>query len=120
MTESGGKYLQQIGGPALGLFQMEPATHDDIWDNYLKYRTDIRQRLSHVLAPSPLKVYQLRTNLLYAAMMCRIHYWRVPEPLPDVDDIEGMANYHKIHYNSIYGKADPAKFARLLKQHIEV
>jgi hypothetical protein len=28
------KYRRQIQGPALGYYQMEPATHDDIWNNY--------------------------------------------------------------------------------------
>ena len=32
-----GTYLYQINGPALGIYQMEPATHDDIILNYLKY-----------------------------------------------------------------------------------
>ena len=37
--ESHLKYVKQLGdGPALGLFQMEPATHDDIWANYLRFR----------------------------------------------------------------------------------
>jgi len=32
------KYRRQMGGgPARGYFQMEPATHDDIWDNYLQF-----------------------------------------------------------------------------------
>ncbi len=31
-------YTHQIGGPALGYFQMEPATHDDCWTNYLDNR----------------------------------------------------------------------------------
>ena len=30
--------VQMGGGPALGYFQMEPATHDDIWANFLRYR----------------------------------------------------------------------------------
>jgi hypothetical protein len=33
-----GTYFRQIGGgPALGVFQMEPDTEIDIWDNYLRY-----------------------------------------------------------------------------------
>jgi hypothetical protein len=32
-------YLRQLGnGPALGLFQMEPATHNDIWVNFLRWK----------------------------------------------------------------------------------
>ncbi len=28
-----GYYIKQVDGPALGIWQMEPATHDDIWEN---------------------------------------------------------------------------------------
>ena len=39
-TESwAGTYIKQIkNGPALGVYQMEPATHDDIVINYLNHR----------------------------------------------------------------------------------
>ena len=33
-----GTYLKQNGnGPALGIYQMEPNTHKDIWIHYLNY-----------------------------------------------------------------------------------
>ena len=36
VTESRLKYLKQLGkGPALGIFQMEPFTHNDIWRTHL-------------------------------------------------------------------------------------
>ena len=38
-----GTYLHQVGGPALGVFQIEPATHTDIWENYLLYRGELRE-----------------------------------------------------------------------------
>lgn len=34
----GGRYLSQIRGPARGIYQMEPATHDDLWRHYLPPR----------------------------------------------------------------------------------
>jgi hypothetical protein len=38
LQESGLIYRRQLNnGPALGLFQMEPATHDDIWADFLTY-----------------------------------------------------------------------------------
>ena len=41
LQESRLTYLHQLGGgPALGLFQMEPGTHDDIWTNYLWNRPE--------------------------------------------------------------------------------
>ncbi len=30
-----------LGGPALSFFQMESATHNDIWENFLKYRAKL-------------------------------------------------------------------------------
>ena len=37
--ESNFKYLEQLsGGPGIGLGQMEPATHDDLWSNWLSRR----------------------------------------------------------------------------------
>ena len=30
-----GKYIKQVNGPALGLFQMEPVTHDDLYKNFI-------------------------------------------------------------------------------------
>ena len=38
IQESHLQYLKQLGGgPALGVIQMEPATHEDIWDNWLLF-----------------------------------------------------------------------------------
>ena len=36
----GAEYLHQINGLALGIYQMEPRTHDDNWENYLAYHYD--------------------------------------------------------------------------------
>lgn len=97
-------YLSQLGaGPALGLWQIEPATHEDIWENYLTYRPE---RAKAVLAAAGVPDYVgtppaewLIFNLRYSAAMCRVHYVRVPAPLPDEDDVEAMGKYWKRYYN---------------------
>src|SRR6056300_1676988 len=44
IQESRLTYLKQIGGgPALGLYQIEPATHHDLYANYLSYRPLLRE-----------------------------------------------------------------------------
>jgi hypothetical protein len=105
IQESGLKYVHQIQGPALGLFQMEPATHDDIWENFLKYKSF--DGLGIRRAPE-----MLMGDLWYAAMMCRIHYYRVKEPLPEPGDLEGMAAYWKVHYNTYQGAGKPHDYIR--------
>lgn len=111
--ESGLVALHQIGGgPALGLWQMEPETHEDIWENYLAFRTPLRTKL-HELTPSwPDLREQLITNLAYGAAMCRLKYLRDKAPLPDKNDIAGMAAIHKRVYNTADGATKPGEFVK--------
>lgn len=108
LVESGAQYLKQNGGPALGLFQMEPTTEQDIWKNYLAYQPDLATKMRALLAPGE-TTPQLVWNLAYAAAMCRLKYKRAPEALPAATDAAGMAAYHKQIYNSPLGAANPAK-----------
>lgn len=102
----GGTYLHQIGGPALGIYQMEPATYNDIWENWIKNNKSLCLQLLHlfdapVMPPEDRLVYDIR----FATAMARIHYARVPEPLPKANDIPGIWAYYKTHYNTSAGKA---------------
>ncbi len=42
-------------------------------------------------------------NLYFAAAMCRLRYWDVPERLPDADDVRALARYWKRWYNTEQG-----------------
>lgn len=105
LVESKAEYLRQIRGPALGLWQMEPATHDDIWDNYLKYQRDLALRVDELTTPAAVThgAAELVGNLYYGAAMCRVLYRRVREPLPSERDAAGMAAYWKRFYNTELG-----------------
>ena len=41
--------------------------------------------------------------------MCRVHYLRVRESLPQSSDINALAQYWKVHYNTIHGKGTVQK-----------
>lgn len=118
LTESGNMhYLHQLGqGPAKGIYQMEPRTHADIWDNYLKYKQELRREVLSFLAPVPEPVDQLITNLAYATVMCRIHYLRVKAPLPLSTDLNAMGEYWKKYYNTELGKGQAYTFVRHLRE----
>ena len=118
-TESDlGKFRKQIGGgPALGIFQMEPLTHDDIWDNYLRYRTDIVDKIK-VINDNP--IYEdLEYNDAYATAMCRIHYYRSSMLMPNADDIEAMAHMWKVVYNTKLGKGTEEKFIEKYNKYVK-
>lgn len=105
-----GEYLYQLeGGPARGIFQMEPKTLDDIWNNFLQYRVD----LTFIVSSSCLESMddeELVWNMKYAIIMARIHYLRAPEALPSKDDVDGMAKYWKKHWNTEDGKGTVQEF----------
>lgn len=108
LTESGLKYIHQIGGgPAQGVYQMEPETERDIWNNFLLYRPELSEKVSGLMSDMP---QNLIGNLYYATAMCRVHYLRVPERLPDADDAEAMAQYWKQFYNTEDGKGELIDF----------
>lgn len=94
-----GRYLHQVGGPALGIYQMEPATCHDIYDNYLKYRPELAKKVA-LFGGS---YRDLPGNLYYATAMARVHYLRRPEELPSAMDERGLAQFWKDHYNTHLG-----------------
>jgi len=123
LVESNLTYIAQLKGPALGLWQMEPATHNDIWKNYLSGKPDLARRIIHACAVRThdadvfnVDVETLVYNLRYAAAMCRIHYRRVPTALPAANDFDALANYWKDHYNTRLGSGQPAHFIARMAQ----
>jgi hypothetical protein len=106
-TESkGGTYLRQIKGPALGIFQMEPFTYNDIWQNYIRKKNDISLLLgTHFNAFSMPDERRMIHDLFFATAMARIFYLRIPAKLPNKEDIDGIWEYYKEYYNTEHGKA---------------
>jgi hypothetical protein len=113
--ESGGfKWLvQRDGGPARGLWQIEPATLKDIIDRYLHKPKHV-ERFSHVMAltgTAPTREEQLVTNLAFACAIARVRYAMSPDPLPAVaDDIESLARIWKRVYNTHIGAGSISEF----------
>lgn len=104
-----GSDLKQIGGPALGIYQIEPATLESIKEDYLSYRPMTRQAAEQFASPEPWR-RQLITSLTFASVIARLVYWRRPEAMPHHDDLQGLANYYKQHFNTPAGKGSPEKF----------
>lgn len=102
-----GYYIKQVGGPARGIFQMEPDTEKDIWENFLFFKQGLQDKMYKLgyMHPNPeLLVYDLR----YQILMARLHYRRVPYALPT--STVGQARYWKVHYNTVAGKGTVEKY----------
>ena len=114
--ESAGlKHSRQIGGgPGLGYFQIEPATDRDVWNNYLGSRPKLVRLVLPLQWPWATSSHHLVWNFAYAAAIARLVYWRKPEPLPDADDIEGLAQYWGRFYQT---SNDPEKIAKFVSDY---
>lgn len=111
MHESGLRYLYQVGGgPALGLWQMEPATHDDIFANFLRYDAGLLNSIS-LHYPRWRGSELLATDLCYAATMCAVHYRRrLKIDRADVARTPDLlADLWKQYYNTATGKGTVAQ-----------
>lgn len=115
--ESGFRALDQITGrndrtlgPAYGLWQIEPATLDDLHQNFLRFRPSLAARLRGLAADWPSPAMQLATNLAYAAAVARLIYYRSPVRLAQSGDVEGHARVWKQVYNTERGKGRPEQF----------
>lgn len=112
-----GTYWRQIKGPARGIFQMEPATEQDIWVNFLAYKQPLLKLLKDLLGPANFNFPALQWNLAYQIAMARVHYFRVKKPLPLIGatgnwshkEVMQLAEYWKDHYNTSAGKGTPKK-----------
>ena len=80
IVESGLTYIRQWGdGPALGLWQVEPSTQNDLYTNFLNYRPELGSALMELRALNLSMDENLATNLMYGAAVCRLCYYRKPK-----------------------------------------
>lgn len=118
--ESGGfRFLHQMGnGPAVSFFQIEPVTYRDLMERTVQ-QTLARKNPTLVaalygmmprrFAGYPPAEYLMR-DLGFATACCRLLYYRVPDSIPAVADLPGLAAYWKAHYNTTLGAGTPTQW----------
>ena len=101
-----GEYIRQLGCSdtigAFGVWQMEIATARDIYDNYLRYRPELKAAVEHLRGAGQSIQDALISNLAYACALARIKYRRDPAAIPS--DLRGQAEMWKRVYNTATGK----------------
>jgi hypothetical protein len=110
LAETGYRHLEQIKGPAIGFFQVEPATMRDTWDNYIAYRQDLKNKLWALGYDESNDVQRVMGSIILQVVFCRLKYRRSPKALPKCGDLEGQAKYWKSIYNSELGKGTVEHF----------
>ena len=108
MAESGYRALQGYGesNPAIGFWQVEPATLFDMMSNYIAYRPHYKKALEGLgmkFKGSDIEMSVI-SNMAVQAALCRLHYRRDKDPLPSWDDMEAQGRYWKKVYNTFKGR----------------
>lgn len=113
-----GHYLKQNGGPALGLGNMEPLTHnetwkhgDSIWTNASALGFIDAEDYCNRAHPKP---ERMNYDLRYAVFMMRQRLFMKKEKLPV--SIFEMSVYLKKHWNSTDGAATKMSYANDYKR----
>jgi hypothetical protein len=116
-TESDmGRFLVQRTGPALGIYQMEPATEHDLFENFLRFKTELRHKVTQLL-PDLEVVHPLIGNLPYATAMAYCQYARFKPVLPVPTDWPALAALYKKRYNTPAGKGSVEKALTDSRRH---
>ena len=110
LAESGYRQLEQIKGPAIGFFQVEPNTMNDTWDNYIAYRPPLKTKIWALGFDEKDGVERVMGSIILQVVFCRLKYRRSPKALPACGDLEAQAKYWKSIYNSELGKGTVEHF----------
>ena len=109
-----GYYIKQINGPALGIWQMEPATESDIWLNCDALQDDEFYKMVGLMLPPTHEQSNSELDLItlptYACAMARLKYSMDTAPLPFYADMYGIYAYYKRIYNTPLGASTFEKF----------
>lgn len=115
--ESKLKYLKQRGkGPALGLWQCEPATFRDLVS---RMPLDLSLKVIALTSEQSIESFDrganawlndLTWNLRFSCAVCRVHYYLRRFKLNENASIEELATIWKRWYNSSLGKGTPEQF----------
>lgn len=111
-------YLKQAGGPALGIFQMEPSTHKWLVDWVLSQSSRFTRLIEWVQQTGGFHQERLVYDLAYMAVLCRLRYVVVPQALPSADNVHDLGVYWKQHYNTHLGKGTVDGFVRKFREYV--
>lgn len=111
-------YLHQIGGPALGLMEIQPQTFTDIMRS-IKNKPELKELVLKTcyFNELPTNPEVLIGNLTLSVIVARLIYLRDPMPLPPSDDIMALGAVYKKIYNTSTGKGTAEDFAYCYHQY---
>jgi len=118
-----GHFIKQVNGPALGIWQMEPKTHNDIWANCDALKNEFGQIIRNL---APIYSNSTDNDLIdspkYACAIARLKYSMDPHALPKYNggtalDLDMFYRYYKRVYNTHLGASTFQKWLAKIEEH---
>jgi len=115
-----GSFDKQIGGgPALGIGQIEPRTNQLVLNWLIENNMGLYHKVMDIRGETTynrtgitadINRVALQLNDKYNCAIARCLYLSISVPLPDENNIDGMARYWKQYYNSPQGAGTVAEW----------
>lgn len=105
---------------AKSVYQMEDATYKDILITVQKAKNIPlynRILMACKMQTLPIDPNCMIGNMTLATIMARLKYYFNSNPIPDANDINKLADYYKLIYNTPDGAAKTADFISLYNQY---
>ena len=110
-------YSRQVRGPALSPYQIEPATYDDLFANWIAFRPAVQRMMEDLFGEAKPEVQRLIYDGVFSTCIARLLYWRVPEALPA--GRHQQAAYYKQYYNTNSGKGSVTKYLEDCRTYVD-
>ena len=107
---------QQGGGPALGYFQMEPRTREDILTNYIGYHPLMMKQLSKAVGSLSCSDKEFMLNPALQVVFCWLHYRRYKAW---GENVWMYAVNWKRKYNTMKGKGKSSEYVKRYLKYME-
>lgn len=108
----------QRRGAALGVIQMEPTTYSCIFDNYLKYNSELKKFVTQFKDRNMSDTENLKVNLQYQIALATVLYIRRNGHEKDLTTISSRYAVYKAIYNTNLGKATAAIYERNVDKYL--
>ncbi len=98
-----GFHLKSEHKRGLGVYQISPRSHQNIWDQYLAKDPDMASKVRGLASQHDFLTQphlELTTNLKYATAIAWMIYKRKAKALPAANDILAMAKFWRRHFHS--------------------
>lgn len=117
-----GRWLHQVSGPAISIYQFEPSSLTDLIERFIEPRAPRFAPLAAQIGGFGDSRIRVVCDLRLATVLARLFYYRVPQRLPAVNHytLADLWAYYKPYWNTAAGAADRSEFDNAVRHFTDI